>query len=258
MKVVIMAGGMGVRFSEESNSIPKPMIEIGDQPILWHIMKIYSSYGFNEFIICAGYKQNLIKEWISDYYLCTSDVTFDYSAGGNEIYFHEKQVEPWKITVVNTGQNTQTGGRLKRVRKYIGNDTFMMTYGDGVADINIPSLIDYHRTHGKTCTVSMYNFSKNKGVIEMGSDGLVDVFRERSNSDTELINIGFMVLEPNIFEYIKGDETLFEQEPMSILAKEKELAGFVHKGYWKCLDTNRDKQEIDLLWKSGSAPWKKW
>lgn len=258
MKVVILAGGFGTRISEESAFKPKPMIEIGGMPILWHIMKIYSFYGFNEFIICAGYKQHVIKEWFADYFLHTSDITFDYTGGTSKMTVHNKHVEPWKVTIVDTGLNTQTGGRVKRIKDYVAGETFMLTYGDGVADVNIPELLTFHRSHGKIGTMSMYNFGQNKGVVEVGRDGLIDAFREKSDMDGDLINIGFMVMEPEIFDLIDGDKTLFEKEPMSRLVEKKELVGYIHKGYWQCMDTLREKQQIEELWNSGDAPWEVW
>lgn len=258
MKVVILAGGFGTRISEESAFKPKPMIEIGGMPILWHIMKVYGAQGFNEFIICAGYKQHVIKEWFADYFLHTSDVTFDYTSGNGEMIVHNKHVEPWKVTIVNTGLNTMTGGRIKRIREYVGNETFMMTYGDGVADVNVNELLQFHRSHGKIGTMSMYNFGQNKGVVEVGKNGVINAFREKSDADGDLINIGFMVMEPEVFDLIEGDETTFEKEPMNTLVERKELVGYVHKGYWQCMDTLREKQQIEKLWDSGKAPWKVW
>lgn len=258
MKVVILAGGFGTRISEESVLKPKPMIEIGGMPILWHIMKIYSYYGFNEFVICAGYKQHVIKEWFADYFLHTSDITFDYTSGNSEMIVHNKHTEPWKVTIVDTGLSTETGGRVKRVKDYVGNETFMLTYGDAVGDINIAEVLDYHRKHGKIGTMSMYNFGQNKGVVEVGKDGMIDAFREKSDMDGDLINIGFMVFEPKIFDYIEDDTTSFEKEPMNKLVAEKQLVGYVHNGYWQCMDTLREKQQIERLWDSGKAPWKVW
>lgn len=258
MKVVILAGGFGTRISEESEFKPKPMIEIGGMPILWHIMKIYSSFGFNEFIICAGYKQHVIKEWFADYFLHTSDVTFDYTSGNNEMIVHNKHVEPWKVTIVDTGLNTQTGGRVKRIKDYVGSETFMLTYGDAVGDINVEEVLAFHRSHGKIGTMCMYNFGQNKGVVEVGENGLIDAFREKSDTDGDLINIGFMVMEPEIFELIDGDEIPFEKEPMNRLVQKKELVGYIHKGYWQCMDTLREKQQIEKLWSLGNAPWKLW
>ena len=258
MKVVILAGGYGTRISEESAIKPKPMIEIGGKPILWHIMKIYSHYGFNEFIICAGYKQHVIKEWFADYFLHTSDITFDYTKGKNEIIVHNKRAEQWKVTVVDTGLDTQTGGRIKRIKDYVNNETFMLTYGDGVGDVNIQEVLEFHRTHGKIGTMSMYNFAQNKGVVEVGKNGVIGAFREKSDMDGDLINIGFMVFEPEIFEYIDGDLSPLEKEPMSKLVEDKQLMGYVHKGYWQCMDTLREKQQIENLWNSNQAPWKLW
>ena len=241
MKVVILAGGLGTRISEESMYKPKPMIEIGGMPILWHIMKVYSHYGFNEFIICAGYKQHVIKQWFSDYFLHTSDITFDFTKG-NEVIIHNKHVEPWKVTIVDTGLNTQTGGRVKRIRDYIGDETFMLTYGDGVGDINIPAIVDYHKKHGKTSTVSVYNYGQHKGVLDIKENGSVSSFREKSDSDGDLVNIGFMVFEPDIFNYIDGDDTLLEETPMQALLEQNQLMAYIHKGYWQCMDTLRERQ----------------
>ena len=258
MKVVILAGGFGTRISEESQYKPKPMIEIGERPILWHIMKIYSKYGFNDFVICAGYKQHVIKEWFADYFLHTSDITFDYTTGDNDIIIHNQKTEAWKVTVVDTGLNTQTGGRVKRIQDYIGNEPFMLTYGDAVGDIDIPALLEQHKKCGKIGTMSMYNFGQNKGVVEVGSNGLINAFREKSKSDGDLINIGFMVFEPQLFDYIEGDTTIFEKGPLAKLVEENELAGYVHPGYWQCMDTLREKQELERLWASNNAPWKIW
>ena len=258
MKVVILAGGFGTRISEESVLKPKPMIEIGGMPILWHIMKIYSAYGYNEFIVCAGYKQHVIKEWFADYFLHTSDITFDYTNGQNEMIVHNKHIEPWKVTIVDTGLETETGGRVKRIRDYIGNEEFMLTYGDAVGDVNIQKLLDFHHSHNKIGTMSMYNFGQNKGVVEVGKNGIIDAFREKSDIDGDLINIGFMVFKPDIFDLIDSDDTSFEKEPMERLVEKKQLVGYVHKGYWQCMDTLREKQQIEKLWDSGKAPWKVW
>lgn len=257
MKVVILAGGLGTRISEESAFKPKPMIEIGGMPILWHIMKTYSYYGFNEFIICAGYKQNVIKEWFSDYFLHTSDVTFDFTKG-NEVIVHNKHAEAWKVTVVDTGLHTQTGGRVKRIRDYVGDETFLLTYGDAVGDINVKELVEYHKTQGKLGTVSVYNFGQNKGVLDINKDGTVGAFREKSDLDGDLINIGFMVFEPELFDYIEGDNTIFEKEPMNSLVQNNQLVAYVHKGYWQCMDTLREKQQLEKLWETKQAPWKLW
>lgn len=259
MKTIILAGGLGTRISEESALRPKPMIEIGGMPMLWHIMRTYSSQGFNEFVICAGYKQHVIKEWFADYFLHTSDITFDFtSRNGVDIVVHDGHVEPWKVTVVDTGPNTQTGGRIKRVRDYVGGDSFMVTYGDGVGDVNISALLEFHQAHGRIGTVSTYNFGQSKGVVEVGSDGLISEFREKSDSDGDLINIGFMVFESRLFDFIEGDDTVLETGPLVALSANRELAGYVHKGFWQCMDTLREKQELERLWQTGRAPWKTW
>lgn len=258
MKVVILAGGYGTRISEESVLKPKPMIEIGGMPILWHIMKIYSYYGFTEFIICAGYKQHVIKKWFSDYFLHTSDITFDYSSGDNNVIIHSKYTEPWKVTVVDTGLNTETAGRLKKVQEFVGNDTFMLTYGDAVGNIKIDELVEFHKNNSKIATMTMYNFTQNKGVVEVDSNGRIKAFREKSQFDNELINIGFMVLEPKIFDFIKDDNTALEKEPMENLVHIDQLNGFLHKGYWQCMDTLREKNQIEKLWLENKAPWKIW
>lgn len=257
MKVVILAGGFGTRISEESAYKPKPMIEIGGMPILWHIMKTYSYYGFNEFVICAGYKQHVIKEWFADYFLHTSDITFDFT-NGNEMIVHNKHAEPWKVTIVDTGLNTQTGGRVKRIKQYVENETFMLTYGDAVGNVNIEELLKFHRDSGKIGTMSMYNFGQNKGVVEADKDGNITAFREKSDLDGDLINIGFMVFEPKLFDYIEGDETIFEKGPLMKLVEYNQLVGYVHKGYWQCMDTLREKQKLEELWNTGKAEWKIW
>ena len=258
MKVVLLAGGFGSRISEESQFKPKPMIEIGGMPILWHIMKEYAYYGHTEFIICAGYKQEYIKEWFANYFLHNSDVTFDYRNGRNEMTVHQTNMEPWKVTVVDTGYNTMTGGRIKRVKDYIGDETFMVTYGDAVGDVDINELLNYHNKHKKIGTMSMYNFGQNKGVVDIGEDGSIKAFREKSDFDGDLINIGYMVFEPKIFDYIEGDSTIFERGPLSKLVEEGQLAGYVHKGFWQCMDTLREKEKLEEYWNSGKAPWKKW
>lgn len=258
MKVVILAGGYGTRISEESGLRPKPMIEIGGMPILWHIMKIYSSFGFNEFIICAGYKQHMIKEWFADYFLHTSDVTFDYTKGNSEIIIHNKHTEPWKVTVVDTGLNTQTGGRIKRVKDYVGNEPFFLTYGDAVGNIDIKELLKHHKENGKIGTMTIYNYGQSKGVVEYKKNGLIEAFREKSQSDGDLINIGFMVMNPEIFDYIEGDSMPFEKTPLKMLAENGELAGYVHKGFWQCMDTMNEKNKLEQLWNENNAPWKMW
>lgn len=257
MKVVILAGGFGTRISEESAYKPKPMIEIGEMPILWHIMKGFSTQGFNEFIICAGYKQHVIKEWFADYFLHTSDVTFDFT-NGNEMIVHNKKAELWKVTVVDTGLHTMTGGRIKRIKKFVGNEPFLLTYGDAVGDVNIKELIEHHNNHGKIGTISVYNFGQNKGVLDVAKDGKVNAFREKSDLDGDLINIGFMVMNPEIFDRIEGDTTVFEKEPLTKLVDEGELIAHTHNGFWQCMDTLREKQQLEQLWESGNAPWKIW
>lgn len=257
MKVVILAGGFGTRISEESHLKPKPMLEIGEMPILWHIMKGYSYYGFNEFVICAGYKQHVIKEWFADYFLHTSDVTFDFT-NGNEMIIHHKKAEPWKVTVVDTGLRTMTGGRIKRIKEYVGSETFMLTYGDAVSDININDVISFHNSHNHIATMSVYNYGQTKGVVEVSNDGEVEAFREKADNDGDRINIGYMVLEPRIFDYIEGDETVFEKDPLNNLVRDNELDAFEHRGFWQCMDTLREKQKLEDLWEGGYAPWKLW
>lgn len=257
MKVVILAGGFGTRISEESQYKPKPMIEIGGMPILWHIMKEYSYYGYNEFIICAGYKQQYIKEWFADYFLYTSDVTFDLS-NGNEMIIHEQHSEPWKVTVVDTGLNTMTGGRVKRIQKYIGNEPFMLTYGDGVCDIDISKLVEFHRSHGKLATLTAVIQEQQKGVLDIKDNGAVRSFREKQVNDGAAINAGYMVLEPEIFNYLEGDDTIFETAPLEQLVKEKQLMSYRYTGFWQCMDSMREKILLEKLWDSGKAPWKKW
>lgn len=256
MKVVILAGGFGTRISEESMYKPKPMIEIGDRPILWHIMKLYSYYGFNEFVICAGYKQHVIKEWFADYYLHNTDVTFDLML--NSMAVHNNYSEPWKVTIVDTGLNTMTGGRIKRIKKYIGNETFLLTYGDGVSNVNIRELVKFHRHHGKMITMSAYNMEQRFGVLDISEDGKIKAFREKAKGDGGLINIGYMVCEPEVFDYIEGDTTVFEKHPLAKAASEGELMAYKHEGFWQCMDTIREKQKLEELWENKKAPWKVW
>lgn len=258
MKIVLLAGGRGTRISEESQYKPKPMLELAGKPILWHIMKEYSYYGFNEFVICAGYKQHIIKEWFADYFLHNSDVTFDFTNGGNDMTIHDQHCEPWKVTVVDTGLDTMTGGRIKRVRPYIGEETFMMTYGDGVCDVDLKRLLTFHRSHGKTATLTAVTLDQQKGVLDIGGDNAVRSFREKKREDGASINAGYMVLEPKVFDYIEGDDTVFEREPLERLAKAGELMSFAHHGFWQCMDTKREKDFLESLLNTGSAPWKKW
>ena len=256
MKVVLLAGGFGTRISEESQYKPKPMIEIGDMPILWHIMKTYSSYGFDEFIICAGYKQHVIKQWFADYFLHTSDITFDFTKG-NQMIIHDAHTENWKVTVVDTGLNTLTGGSGKRIKKYLGDEPFFMTYGDGVADVDIPATLQFHKSHGKLATMTAIRPESRYGMIDM-VNGQVNSFREKSQSDVGWINGGFMVLDPKVLDYIDGDADMFERAPMERLAEDGQLMCYCHEGFWQCMDTLRDKQKLESLWESGKAPWKLW
>lgn len=258
MKVVLLAGGFGSRISEESQFRPKPMIEIGGQPILWHIMKEYSYFGHNEFIICAGYKQEFIKEWFSDYFIHNSDITFDYRDGKSEMTIHESHMEPWKVTVVDTGLNTMTGGRIKRVQKYVGDEPFFMTYGDGVCDVDINALLDFHKKHGKIATLTAVLQDQSKGVLDIGGDNAVKSFREKKISDGAPINAGYMVLNPEIFDYIDGDSTVFEKEPLETLANNGELMSYMHRGFWQCMDNVREKEMLEKLLAAGKAPWKRW
>ena len=257
MKVVLLAGGFGSRISEESQFKPKPMIEIGGMPILWHIMKEYSYYGYNEFIICAGYKQEYIKEWFANYFLHNSDVSFDFRQGKNEMTVHQSKLEPWKVTIVDTGYNTMTGGRIKRIQKYVGNESFFMTYGDGVCDVDINKLLGYHRSHGKIATLTAVKQKQEKGVLDI-EDGAVKSFREKNIGDGTPINAGYMVLEPSIFNYLTDDRCVFEQVALTELAKEGELMSYIHEGFWQCMDNIREKQMLEKLLAENKAPWKKW
>lgn len=257
MKVVILAGGYGTRISEESQFKPKPMIEIGSMPVLWHIMKLYSSYGFNEFVICAGYKQHVIKEWFADYFLHTSDITFDFTQD-DKIIVHNKRAEKWKVTVVDTGLDTMTGGRLKRVKSFIGDEPFFMTYGDGVADVNIKELLEFHKAHGKKATLTAVKPDSRFGVLDITDNNQINAFREKSQVDSGYINAGFMVLEPDVLDYIKDDSVMFEREPLEALAENNQLMCFKHNGFWQCMDTLRDKVKLETLWVENKAPWKVW
>ena len=256
MKTVILAGGFGTRISEESHLKPKQMIGIGDKPILWHIMKEYSQRGFQDFIICLGYKGYVIKEFFADYYLHTSDVTFDLC--NNEMTVHNNHSEPWKVTLVETGLKTMTGGRIKRIKDYIGNEPFMLTYGDGVSDIDMNDLIRFHQSHGKIATVTSVNVGQRFGVLDISENNQIMSFREKDQIDGSYINAGYMVLNPEVFDYIEGDETSFEKEPLEKLAKEGQLMAYKYHGFWKCMDTQRDKMQLEALWESGNAPWKVW
>ena len=255
MKAVILAGGLGTRISEETSSKPKPLIDIGGMPILWHIMKIYSSYGINDFVICCGYKGYMIKEYFANYSLHMSDVTFDMKNSSMEV--HHKSVEPWKVTLVDTGLNTLTGGRLGRVKKYVNNDTFCFTYGDGVADINISDLIKFHKNEKKTATITAVQPPGRFGSLEIENDDVLK-FKEKPTGDGNWINGGFFVLEPKVFEYIKEDSTIWEHEPLEKLSCERQLSAYKHKGFWHAVDTLRDKNYLEELWTSGKADWKIW
>lgn len=257
MKVVILAGGLGTRISEESHLKPKPMLEIGGKPILWHIMKEYSYYGYNDFVICCGYKQHMIKEWFADYYLYNSDVTFDFT-NENKMTIHNNVSEPWKVTLVDTGLNTMTGGRIKRIQKYIGDEKFFLTYGDAVSDIDIESLLKFHNEQGCIGTITAVGVDQRFGVLDIEEDGTIEKFREKSNDDAGIINGGYMVMEPAIFDYIEGDSTVFEKGPMMKLASERQLKAYKHNGFWQCMDTKREMDRLEEMWNSGNIPWKKW
>ena len=256
MKVVILAGGLGTRISEESHLKPKPMIEIGGRPILWHIMKYYSEFGFHDFVICLGYKQYVVKEFFADYFLHTSDVTFDLA--NNKMEVHNNYAEPWKVTLVDTGLHTMTGGRVKRIQPYIGDEPFMLTYGDGVCNVDLEALVKFHKSHGRIATITTVNIGQQKGVLDIGPDNVIRSFREKSDSDGAVINGGFMVMNPQVFDYLKDDQTVFEQEPMKRLASEGELMSFYHDGFWQCMDTKREMKKLEELWQSKQAPWKIW
>ena len=258
MKVVLLAGGAGTRIAEESMKRPKPMVEIGGMPILWHIMKEYSFYGFNDFIVCAGYKQHMIKEWFADYFLRVSDVTFDFSDGRSDVLVHQNRCEPWKVTIVDTGLNTMTGGRIKRVQNYIGDEPFLMTYGDGVCDVNIQDLVTFHQTHGKIATLTAVVPEQQKGVLDIGENNSVRAFREKSAADAAPINAGYMVLNPKVFEYLTDDTCIFEREPLERLAKDGELKSYVHHGFWQCMDNMREHDILERLYAENRAPWKVW
>lgn len=256
MKVIILAGGLGTRISEESHLKPKPMIEIGDYPIMVHIMRIYAAQGFNEFVVCAGYKQRVIKEYFANFDVYTNDVTFDFNSGKKII--HNDPKFDWKVTIANTGNSTQTGGRVLRVKDYIGEETFMLTYGDAVGNIDVNAVLECHKRSGKLATICVYNFGQDKGVVEINENGLVTTFREKSDLDGDLINIGFMVLEPKVFDLIEGKESILEKDVLEKLAKMGELNSYIHKGFWQCMDTMREKDLLEKLYKSDNCPWKVW
>ena len=257
MKVVILAGGYGTRISEESYNKPKPMIDLCGHPILWHIMKTYSYYNYNEFIICAGYKQYAIKEYFANYYLHCSDVTFDLTSE-NKMTVHSEHAEPRKVTIVDTGLDTMTGGRVKRIQEYTNNEPFFLTYGDGVSDVNIDKLLDFHKKNGHIATLTAVSVGQRFGCLGIDDSNKITSFREKNDNDGSKINAGFMVLEPEIFDYIDGDETVFEKEPLERVAALGQLDAYIHNGFWKPMDTLREKMQLEEMWKSGNAPWKVW
>ena len=256
MKVVLLAGGFGTRISEESQFRPKPMIEIGGRPILWHIMKEYSHYGFNDFIICAGYKQDYIKEYFAHYYMYNSDISFDF-AHDNSMEIFNNNAEPWKVTIINTGLNTLTGGRVKRIAPYVNNETFMLTYGDGVCDVNIKEVLKFHKEQGKICTITAVKPEGRFGILDI-KENLIKSFREKEKQAVGYINGSYMVCEPAIFDYIENDATTLEQQPFERLAAEGQLVPFKHNGFWQCMDTMRDKEKLENLLAANKAPWKVW
>lgn len=257
MKTVILAGGYGTRISEESMTKPKPMVEINGKPILWHIMKEYSYYGYNEFIICAGYKQHVIKEFFANYYLHTSNITFDFTAE-NAMTVHDNMSEPWKVTIVDTGLDTLTGGRIKRIKDYIRDETFLLTYGDGVCDVNIRDTVEFHKRHGKKATMTAVQPGGRFGTLEINTNGVVESFAEKKKEEGGWINGGYMVLEPEVIDYIVGDMTTFEREPLERLSAEGELVAYKYSGFWQCMDTMKDKIYLEELLKENKAPWKVW
>lgn len=254
MKVVILAGGMGTRISEESDLRPKPMIEIGGKPILWHIMNIYSHYGFHEFVICLGYKGYVIKEYFANYFLHQSDVTFDLAT--NQMQVHGNYSEPWKVTLVDTGQSTMTGGRIKRIQKHIGKERFLLTYGDGVSDVPIDELLRFHQKHRPSITMTAVQQEGRFGAVAMNDDDLVMNFMEKPKGDGSWINGGFFVCEPDVFSYIENDSTIFEEEPLKNLSADGKMLAFKHHGFWQCMDTLREKLQLEKMWNEGVAPWK--
>jgi len=257
LKTVILAGGFGTRISEESHLKPKPMIEIGDKPILWHIMKIYSAHGFNDFIICAGYKQQIIKEYFANYYLHQSDITFDFTSE-KQYCVNNSCAEPWKVTIVDTGLETMTGGRVKRIQKYVGNEPFLLTYGDGVSDIDLTELVKFHKNHGKIATITAINTGQRFGVLDISNTNAITSFREKNIDDGSFINGGYMVFQPEIFNYLDGDGTVLEKKPLETVAEKGQLMAYKHRGFWQCMDTQRDKMSLESLWASCNAPWKVW
>ncbi|GAA3406316.1 glucose-1-phosphate cytidylyltransferase [Paenibacillus hodogayensis] len=257
MKVVILAGGLGTRISEETHLKPKPMIEIGDRPILWHIMKIYSFYGFNEFIICLGYKGRIVKEYFANYLLNEADVTFDFRKK-NGMSSHSAPAEPWRITLADTGSDTMTGGRIRRIRRYVGSEPFLLTYGDGVTDADIGELVRFHQSHGGLATVTAVQPTGRFGSLTIAGDGHVARFNEKPQGDGGWVNGGFFVLQPEVFDLLEADATVFEKEPLETLAATGQLQAYRHNGFWYAMDTLRDKNHLEQLWSTGAAPWKLW
>ncbi|OHB58198.1 MAG: glucose-1-phosphate cytidylyltransferase [Planctomycetes bacterium RBG_13_44_8b] len=256
MKVVVLCGGKGTRISEETEILPKPMVEIGNKPILWHIMKIFSSYGYNDFVLCLGYKGYIIKEYFSHYFLHMSDVTINMA--NNEIEIHTTTSEPWKVTLIDTGSETMTGGRLKRIEKYVEGKTFIMTYGDGVGDVNIPKLVKSHENRKKIATLTAIQTAGRFGLLDIDKKSNINSFLEKPKTEGTWINAGFFILEPQVFNYIEGNSTTWEREPLENLAKDGQLNAYKHNGFWMCMDTLRDKIELEKIWQSGKVPWKVW
>jgi glucose-1-phosphate cytidylyltransferase len=258
MKVVIFAGGLGTRISEETDARPKPMVEIGGKPILWHIMKMYSQYGFNEFIICLGYKGYVIKEYFMHYFLHNSDITIEL--GNNKVEVHGSNTESFKVTLVDTGLHTKTAGRLKQIQKYLNGEDFMLTYGDGVSDIDLKKLVEFHKKHGKIATVTAVQLDARFGGMDVTDNGKVIAFREKAKDESKWINGGFFVLKPEVFDYLAGNmnDMMWEDEPLEKLAEDNQLSAYKHRGFWKCMDALRDKLELEELWQSGQAKWKTW
>jgi glucose-1-phosphate cytidylyltransferase len=256
MKVVLLAGGFGTRLSEETNLKPKPMVEIGGKPILWHIMKTYSYYGFNEFVICLGYKGYMIKEYFANYFLHQADVTIDMA--NNQFEYHKSEAEPWKVSLIDTGSSSMTGGRIKRVKDYLNNEPFLLTYGDGVGNVNIADLVAFHENHGKLMTVTSVQPSGRFGALNIAENQEVKSFMEKPKGDGSWINGGFFVCQPEVIDFIDGDDSVFEKKPMETIAKEGQMKAFNHHDFWKPMDTLRDKQDLESLWASGQAPWKLW
>ena len=256
MKAVILAGGLGTRLSEETVLRPKPMVEVGGHPILWHVMKIYAAHGINDFIICAGYKSYIIKEYFANYFLHMSDVTFDMAQNRMEV--HQHRAEPWRVTIVDTGEQTMTGGRLRRVKNYIGDEAFCFTYGDGVSDVDITQLIEFHRAQKTHATLTAVQPPGRFGALDIKLDQRIDTFREKPKGDGTWVNGGFFVLEPAVFDLLKSDDDIWERAPLEVLADTGQLSAYKHTGFWQPMDTLRDKNQLEELWTSGHAPWKKW